>query len=348
MASPTPPSSMRAWQYSSTKGGLEKNLKLNTKVPLPKPKSDQHLVQVLATCLNPVDHKPVEVPLVGQLLVSKPAVPCLDFAGRIVAPAAGSGLEPGQLIFGVTGSSVFAGGGLAEYAVVEPPNSCPAPTGVAPKDAATLGVAALTAYQSIVPKVKEGDRVFINGGSGGTGVFGIQIGKLVGCHITATCSTPNVELCKSLGADEVIDYRTQNVLEALKSSATRARPFDLVIDNVSADFNLAWRNHEYMKPKGKYVMVAGVPSVRFAWGSLKLRLWPSFLGGAGNKIEGFFPKPKREDAEKMAQWVQEGKMKAVFDQTFAFENAVAAFERIKTGRARGKIVVDVALEKEQG
>jgi NADPH:quinone reductase-like Zn-dependent oxidoreductase len=115
MASPFPPSTIRAWQYSSTKAGIEKNLKINPSAPLPKPKPNQHPVQVIATALNPVDYKPTEIPLVGRLLVPKPATPGIDFAGCIVTPAIGSSLKRGQVVFGVSGTSPLAGGALSEF-----------------------------------------------------------------------------------------------------------------------------------------------------------------------------------------------------------------------------------------
>src|ERR1700761_2619966 len=96
------PPSMRIWQYSSTKNGLEKNLKLNT-TPLPIPTPTQHLIQIIAISLNPADYISAEIPYLGPLLVPKLATPGNDFSGRIITPATGSPLEPGQLVFGVSG-----------------------------------------------------------------------------------------------------------------------------------------------------------------------------------------------------------------------------------------------------
>jgi NADPH:quinone reductase-like Zn-dependent oxidoreductase len=341
MASPFPPSTIRAWQYSSTKAGIEKNLKINPSAPLPKPKPNQHLVQVIAIALNPVDYKPTEIPLVGRLLVPKPATPGIDFAGCIVTPAIGSSLKRGQVVFGVSGTSPLAGGALSEFTLAEKKTTVAVPDGVDPVDAATIGVAGLTSYQSIVPKVKKGDRVFINGGSGGTGVFGIQIAKAVGCHVTTACSTANVELCKSLGADEVVDYKKQSVVEALKASEHK---FDHVVDNVGADPKLYWRCHEYTTPEAVYMMVGGTPSFAFIVEALKMRLWPAFLGGGKRKYVAFFPDSKYEDLELVGNWMKEGKVKPIIDQKFSFEQAPKAFEKLKSGRAKGKIVVDVASE----
>jgi NADPH:quinone reductase-like Zn-dependent oxidoreductase len=341
MTTPFPPSNIKAWQYSGTKGGLDQNLKINHSAPLPKPKASQNLVQVIATALNPVDYKPAEVPLVGRLIVPNPATPGIDFAGCIVTPATGSSFKRGQLVFGASGTNPLAGGALSEFTLTQKESTVALPNGVDPVDAATIGVAGLTAYQSIVPKVKKGDKVFINGGSGGTGVFGIQIAKAVGCHVTTTCSTANVQLCKSLGAEEVVDYKKRSVVEALKASGHK---FDLVIDNVGADPKLYWRCHEYTKPGAVYVMVGGTPSFRFAVDMFKMKLWPGSLGGGRRDCATFTPKFNCEDLEQIGTWMEEGKVKPVIDHKFSFEHAPKAFERLKTGRARGKIVVDVASE----
>jgi len=342
MANPFPPSAIRAWQYSNTKGGFEKCLKINPSAPLPKPKPDQHLVQVIATALNPVDYKPAEkIPGVARFAVPKPATPGIDFAGSIVKPANGSPLKAGQLVFGMCGTSPLAGGALAEFSVARTINAVPLPDGVDPIDAASVGVAGMTAYQSIVPHVKKGDKIFINGGSGGTGIFGVQFAKAAGCHVTTSCSTANVELCKSLGADEVVDYKKGSVLEALKASGKR---FDHAVDNVGSNKELVWHCHEYMQPGAVYVMVGGDPSLGNLAETLKRSLLPGFLGGIKGKVEGFWPQGKEQDLQQIGQWMKSGQVKAVIDQKFSFEQALEAFQKLKTGRAKGKIVVDIASE----
>ena len=329
---------MRAWQYTTARGGLEKNLKLNGSAAVPKPKPDQHLVRILATCLNPVDYKPAEVALISRLAISKPATPGIDIVGRIIKPATGSSLKTGDLIFGVSGTSPLAGAALAEYAV--PSTTCvvPVPAGVDPIDAATIGVAGLTAWQSIIPHIKPGSRVFLNGGSGGTGVYGIQIAKASGAFVATSCSTANVELCKALGADEVIDYKKQSVLDALKQQ----KPFDHVVDNVGSDYNLYWRSHEYTTPSAKFIFVAGSPTLAYFSFSLKAQYWPGFLGGGKRKYGSILAEPKVDQLEQIGRWMAEGKVKAVIDEKFPFERTVEAFRKLKTGRAKGKIVVEQA------
>lgn len=162
-------------------------------IPLPSgtaslPK-DTTLIKVAYSTLNPVDYKFAETVLVGRFVTRTPGS---DFAGEVVS-STHSDLKIGDAVFGLIEPPAF--GALAEYVVVKGrKNVAPIPSGVKPSDAAALGVVALTAYQAIVPFVTGGDKIFINGGSGGVGTFGIQIAKAIGCYVTVTCSGPNVEL----------------------------------------------------------------------------------------------------------------------------------------------------------
>jgi NADPH:quinone reductase-like Zn-dependent oxidoreductase len=350
------PKMMRAWQYNKTTGGLANNLQLNT-VPLPQTTADQHLVQMQYVALNPVDYKPAEVALFSYLMIKKPATPGIDFAGRIVTPAPGSSLKPGQFVFGAAEINAFAGGALREYAASNVKGVAPAPEGMSAKDLATICVAGETAYQSILPHVKAGDKIFvsttcgykadhtlivaqINGGSGGVGVFGIQIAKIAGCKVTTSCSTANVDLCKSLGADHVIDYRTENLVEALKKTG----PYDHVVDNVGADWSLVWKAHEYTKPSAKLVGVGAELSLAILPRMLRLKLVPGFLGGAKRQHVGIFAEPRVSEMVEIANWMKEGKIKPMIDSEYAFEQTPEAFRKQKTGRARGKVVIEVGGE----
>jgi NADPH:quinone reductase-like Zn-dependent oxidoreductase len=340
-STPSLPTKMKAWQYTTTKGGLIKNLKLNpeAKVPIVKDPSSQHFVQIIASCLNPVDYKACEA--LPSFFLPNPATPGIDYAGRIITPAKGSDLKPGQLVFGVGSTSPFAGGMLAEYGAVPVDGAAPIPQGVEIADAATVGVAGLTAHQAVVPFVKQGDRVFVNGGSGGVGVFAIQIAKTLECHVTTSCSTPNVDLCKSLGADEVIDYKKGSVLEALKSK----KPFDHVLDSVGSDHELYWKAHEYTNPSAKFVDIAGEPSLSHVSHTIKAKLLPGFLGGGQRQRVSFLAATRFDELIQIGKWMAEGKVKAIIDQRFPMEQAPEAFQKLKTGRAKGKIMVDVFPEK---
>ncbi|KAI5865686.1 reticulon-4-interacting protein 1, mitochondrial precursor [Durotheca rogersii] len=331
--------SMRGWIYTSTAGGLEKNLKLveNASLPfrhvLPK---DAVLVQVRSCALNPADYKFPEMGLPMRAFIPTPASPGLDYAGVVAQVGnAVEGFSTGQRVFGRAGFTRY--GSLGEYVLVRRNGCAAVPEGVSLEDASCVGTAGQTAYQCIVPNVKAGDKVFINGGSGGTGTFGIQIAKAVGCHVTTSCSAKNADLCRSLGADEVIDYAKENVSEILKA---KGLVYKLVVDNVGNDpADLYKAADHFLLPEGKFVQV-GAPASFGGMKTLVSRMnLPSFLGGGERKIEFLFTKDTHEDLVQIGEWMREGKVRAVTDEVFPYEDAPKAFEKLKTGRARGKIVV---------
>lgn len=246
---------MQAQLFDGTSPTLEANLKHVKDARLPKNahslKSNQLLVKVTAAALNPVDYKLASIPFVGRLIIPRPAAPGLDYAGSVASDNPPAPFKQGDKVFGrITPPRQY--GTLAEYIVVSLNEAVPLPEGLSEEDAAAIGTAGLTAYQSINPYVKKGDNVFINGGSGGTGMFGVQIAKVLGCHVTTTCSTPNVERCRSLGADEVIDYRSSDVLQALQRSG---KTFDHVVDNVGTTPSLFQYMSSWTRESATYVQI---------------------------------------------------------------------------------------------
>lgn len=362
MAPPAFPTEMLAYTYPSTTNGLEKNLTLNRHASLPVTcpsalKPDTILVKVLTAALNPVDYKFPEMPIMGAYLIGTPATPSLDYSGRVVACGPNTGkissteLKEGQLVFGrLNGPSKV--GTLAEYTVVPrsgcavvPPGEGKA-EGISADDAACVGTAGLTAYQCIVPFIEPGGdhtpRVFINGGSGGTGTFGIQIAKALGCFVAVSCSGGNAKLCKSLGADAVIDYKTQDLVTTLAGM----EKFDLVVDNVGTPASLFFSAHSFTTPNAKFVQV-GAPVGDFpamVYDLLSKMLWPGFLGGGKRSFAFVGVENKLDEFERIAQWMVQGKVKAVVDETFGIEDkgGVKAFEKLKGGRVRGKVLVKVS------
>ncbi|BCR92847.1 NAD(P)-dependent alcohol dehydrogenase [Aspergillus chevalieri] len=331
----TGPSTMKAWLYTSTTGGLEKNLTLNPSARTPVPAPSQLLIQVLSASINPADYKVPEMPIVPRVLVSTPASPGMDFAGRIVSTGAEvSEFEAGQLVYGTTGIPTQFGS-LGEYMVVGKDNVAALPEDVEPDQASTVGVAAQTAYQSLVPYVSKGDRVFINGGSGGCGIFAIQFAKVVGCHVTTTCSSRNVQFCKDLGADEVIDYTAENVVGVLKG---QGQVYEHVIDHIGLPENLYSESDSFLRPGKAFVQVGAVSLSIF----VNRLVWPGFLGGGKRKYVIFMMKHKKEDITQIGQWMQQGNVRAVIDSTYEFEDAVKAFEKLRTQRSKGKIIIHVS------
>lgn len=332
---------MKAMQFSSTSGGLEKHLKLNPNAsPPPATLSpEQAYVEVISMSLNPVDYKVAELPLIGGLIVPKPASPGIDYCGRVISAGAATKavLQPGQLVFGrLDKPSKF--GTLGQYITASYAGCIALPSGIDPDHAAAVGTAAVTAYQCIIPNVKQGDKIFINGGSGGTGVFGIQFAKVKGCHVTTTCSTPNVQLCKELGADDVIDYKTTNVSQALKASGAQ---FDLVVDNVGEPYDLYKASDHFLSPSGKFVQVGAALTLAGISSILSRMCWPAVLGGGKRKLDLLGCKSNPDDFTQIAQWLKEGKVRPIIDSTFELQDAGKAYEKLKTRHARGKIVVHV-------
>lgn len=189
-----------------------------------------------------------------------------------------------------------------------------------------------------MPHVKAGDKVFINGGSGGTGTFGIQIAKILGCHVTVSCSSGKADLCRSLGADELIDYNSTDVSEALKA---KGQAFTLVVDNVGSPATLYKAANDFLQPTGRFVQVAAGFDAHSVKTITPRLLWPGFLGGGKRKYELFVMRPNREDLKQLGTWVADKKVRVVIGEPYAFGDVPKAFEKLKTGRTTGKLVIHV-------
>jgi len=341
---------MRAWEFTHVPTTLASAIKLNPSAPVLASaatlKPDETLVRIHYASLNPVDFKIVEAPIAARILAfRKPATPAYDFCGTVVATGSSrTDLEQGQWVFGML--DTFSPGALADYAVVKR-NSCIAvPEGVRHEDAATIGIAGITAWQCIIPRLPQKDRgaanVFINGGSGGVGSFGIQFAKAKGCFVVTTCSERNVELCKRLGADRVIDYTKHNVVDELAKIARENGGFDLAVNNVDIGGDVYWKAQRYLKVSAPYVTIAAAPSLASVLELFKALLIPASLGGGQRKFELVGADPKPSQYAEIAQLIKDGQVKPVIEQIYDMEEAPRAYERLKTGRVSGKLVVKVA------
>lgn len=340
------PTTMRAWQYTHrlASKSLESSLTL-TSIPAlaSPPPSSKILVKVLSAALNPVDYKLPEAGILAHLITSIPATPGLDFSGQIVSvpDPNNTGFTQGQRVFGAF-STPNQHGTLGEYIVVPASECAPLPEGVNVHDAAAAGVAASTAHKSLLPgNIKPGSKVFINGGSGGVGTWAIQLAKLQGAEVTTTCSTPNVALCKSLGADTVLDYKNADVLAELVKGG---QIYDLAIDNVGSPANLYERSDKFLKPGGAFSQVAMGVAFAEVVTLLKRLFLPRILGGGSRRFTFVQANNTTQVFSEVGKLMAEGKIKVVIDEVFEYKDVPKAFEKLKTGRARGKIVVDVANE----
>ena len=349
---------MRAWQYTKNQHGVEKSLNLNEAAarprwPAAKNPGDHVLVKVHFASVNPVDYKLADGGLLARTMISLPATPGLDFSGVVAAlpdgfndgaeGKKGGRYEVGDRVAGHVGIQSF--GSLAEYVVAPREALAHVPDSVALEHASGLATAGVTAFQSIVPYVTEGagDRVFINGGSGGAGTYGIQIAKAVGCRVVASCSTANVELCRRLGADEVIDYKTTDVNARLREIAKDDKDkFKLVVDNVGGSpRDLHKASDDFLAPAGRYVQVGADLSLGGIRATVSRALLPGFLGGGHRKWEFLVEKDRQEDLARLAGWLADGSVETVVDELLDFADAPKAFAKLKTGRTKGKIVVRV-------
>ena len=340
---------MRAVQYSSVQGGMEKNLRYTEDAKVPPhdeqmQRGDHIMVEVISASLNPLDYKTPETPVIGKAMTwynASPASPGLDYCGRI--KSTGSIIDNysiGEMVYGrLTRPTTY--GTLAQYILVDQDGCIPLPEGINPDHAATLGIAGETAYRSLVPYAKEGDRVFINGGSSGTGTYGIQIAKLLGCHVTVSCSTSSIELCKELGADNVIDYTKFDLVSEL-SELGRTSPFDLLVDGVGVPDNLYDQCHLYLHPEGRFISIGSKHDIK----SLAARSLPTFLGGGRRKSESVHVllTTHHDDLVQLGKWMKEGKIKAIIDSTYPLQDAAEAYAKLKGGHSHGKIVVRVGAK----
>ncbi|KAL1601713.1 hypothetical protein SLS60_006628 [Paraconiothyrium brasiliense] len=341
---------MRAWQYTTCNNPFESNLALNSVPKLQAPskcssdKTPCILVRVYAASINPADYKAPATPIIGYFLNSKPATPGLDYAGIIESIPTGcvTMLNPGDKVLGRL-EWPYQHGSLAEYILGQPNGLVKLPDGLSFAQGAAIGTAALSALQPLeLAGIKPNDSVFINGGSGGVGSFTLQIAKLLGAaHVAVTCGPANVDRMKALGADEVINYRESDVLDVLKTSAKdTGRYYDVVIENVGAIDTLYENCHHFVKPAGHFVQVAGTNALF----TFKRIITPGFLGGGKRQYHPYLAYNVPDQLEKIAQWAGEGKLKIEIDEEFALEDVKEAFEKLRSDRARGKIIVRVSRE----
>ncbi|WZH50120.1 PKS_ER domain-containing protein [Fusarium acuminatum] len=344
MPNSTLPLTMRAVQWHSIKGGIEKNLKPVMDAELPQHarslQKGHTLVKVAYASLNHLDYKVAEMPLCS-IIFPKPATPGLDFSGTIVSTTLDE-FKEGQRVFGKT--ELPTGGTMAEYAVVGGAGIAALPDGVSLREAACIGICGTTALQCLQPFLQPGERVFINGGSGGVGMFAIQIAKALGCsHVTTTCSAANAEFCRNLGAEEIIDYNTENPLEVLKRCEEQ---FDCILDTVFANPDIYWQCHQYLKPNGTYVCVGLPPTIQTFKSLLTIKLLPRWFGGGKRKFKYHSVTANKRDFAQVAGWIGDGTIRSFIEQKFALDDAGRAYARLKAGRTRGKLVI--RIEEEPG
>ncbi|KAH7044516.1 hypothetical protein B0J12DRAFT_603796 [Macrophomina phaseolina] len=352
MADTSTPPTMKAWQSHGVTTTLEASLTFNTTLPTPTTSAlgpNQLLIRVLSAGLNPADYKFAELGAVSKLSTFRggPYIPGMDFAGRIVgahASVTDPAYRAGALVFGCHPPQPKPRyGALCEYTVASTETCVPLPEGVGVDAAAAAGCAglsALTTLQGLGP----GQSVLVLGGSGGVGTFTVQVAKrgLQAAHVTATCSGANADLVRGLGADEVLDYRTVDVVEELKAGG---RMYDLVVDNVGDPRQRVYEEAaSFLKKGGVYMQIGADTSFAGLKKVAARAVCPSFLGGGKRKFKFVTASVKLDYLKSLAEWMREGKLKPVIDRVYELEDVPEALGKLRQGRTRGKIVVRVSKE----
>jgi alcohol dehydrogenase len=331
---------MKAFGIRRYKGPIER-----LELPRPEPGPDDLLVRVRAASVNPLDFK---IQSGGVKVVTPYRMPLIlgnDLSGDVEAVGAQvTRFKPGDAVYARLDKDRI--GAFAEWALVREPAAALKPVRLDYRQAASLPLAGLTAWQALVDiaRLEPGMKVLIHAGSGGVGTLAIQLAKHLGAKVATTASARNHELVRSLGADLVIDYKTTRFEEV-------ARDQDIVFDTQGGETLL--RSFDAVKAGGVVVTVGGRPDGTWArgWGlSLPLVWILTLLARPITKrakrrparFEYLFMRPSGEELDQISTLVEKGAIRPVLDRTFAFDQTAEAVAYVESGRAVGKVVIDVA------
>jgi NADPH:quinone reductase-like Zn-dependent oxidoreductase len=311
-------------------------------VEKPVPNDNQVLIEVRAASLNFIDSGLMRSPFPLRLITGsglrKPKKPLLaaDVAGQVKAVGKNvTQFKPGDEVFGLARPS------LAEYVCGSEQRLVIKPANVTFEQAACGGIAALTALQGLrTGKVQPGQKVLINGASGGVGTFAIQIAKSFGAEVTAVCSTSKVDLARSIGADHVVDYTKEDFTKS-------EQRYDVIYDNV-ANRSRAERSR-ILTPDGICVL-AGLGGAGPHEGQLSRIAggYKAFFASrfSRQKFQMYTTKVKQEDLAVLRDLLATGKVKPVIDRTYKLSEAADAMRYFEEGHARGKVVITVQQDEQ--
>jgi NADPH:quinone reductase-like Zn-dependent oxidoreductase len=302
-------------------------------VDKPVARDGEVLVRVGAATVNIGDWHllrgmPYIVRLVSGLRGPRREIPGLDIAGQVEAVGGNvKRLRPGDEVFG------WCKGAFAEYACAAEKNLLPKPANLTVEQSAAVGDSAFTALAAVRDqgKVRPGQRVLINGASGGVGTFAVQIAKAFGANVTAVCSTRNLGLVRSIGADQVIDYTNQDFTQT-------AEGYDVMLDLVGSHSLSDCRRA--LTPRGTYVIV-GVKDMGRWFGLGRQFTALSLSPFVGQRMRVFVVRHSQEDLAVLKDLVEAGKVVPVIDRHYALGDAPDALRYQGQGHPQGKIVIVV-------
>lgn len=313
-------------------------------IPRPAIKPTEMLVQVHAVGLNPVDNMIIKGMFKPFLTFQLPAVMGSDVAGVVVEVGS-------QVTRFKVGDAIFAStfdldrGTLAEFAVVPEHAAAPKPANIDFTEAASIPMVGLTAWQAIKERarIKAGQKVFIPAGAGGIGTFAIQLAKYLGATVGTTTSTANIDLVKRLGADQIIDYKKQSFEQVLKG-------YDMVLGTLRGDE--IEKSLQIVNPGSSVISLIGPPDAAFARARGMNFLMKFLFGLLSSKIirqakkraanySFLFVHPDGRQLAEIGKLIEAKHILPVIDKVFPFDQTKEAMAYLETGRAKGKVVVQM-------
>lgn len=313
-------------------------------MPMPQAEDGDVLVQIQAASVNPVDFKIRDGKLKLVLRYRLPLILGSDLSGVVVE------VDDSVRRFKV-GDEVYARvdkdriGTFAEFIAVREESVAMKPNSLSMDEAASIPLVALTAWQALIDRggLKAGQKVLIHAGSGGVGTIAIQLAKHLGAFVATTTSTANVDWVKQLGADVVVDYKTQDYAALLKD-------YDLVLDTLGG--SATEESLQVLKPGGKLVSISGTPDPEFAtemglgWVMRQVFRLLSYRVRKQAKRLGvsyafLFMKPSGDQLRSIGALIDSGVLRPVVDRVFPFDSTIEALAYVERGHAKGKVVVEV-------
>lgn len=311
-------------------------------MPTPKVNDYEVLAEIHAASINPIDFKIRDGKVKMLLKYKMPLILGNDFSGVVVKVGAKvTRFKVGDEIYARPRKSKI--GTFAEYISVHEDDIALKPKNLTFEEAASIPLVGLTTYQAFVDilQLQKGQKILIQAGAGGVGTFAIQLAKLMGATVATTASEAGTDLVKSLGADKIINYKTEKFEERLNN-------YDAVFDTLGGE--TLEKSFNIVKDGGKIVSVSGLPNARFAkkYGS---GFFKTLLFSAASKkltalekkhnvqYTFLFMEPSGNQLRIIADYIDSGKIKPVLDKVFPFEDAQKAMKYAESGRAKGKIVL---------
>ena len=311
-------------------------------VPTPEINEYEVLAEIHAASINPIDFKIRDGKVKMLLKYEMPLILGNDFAGVIIKVGSKvTRFKVGDEIYARPRKNKI--GTFAEYIAIHEDDIALKPKNLSFEEAASIPLVGLTSYQALhdIMQLQKNQKILIHAGSGGVGTFAIQLAKIMGATVTTTASEAGANLVKSLGADQIINYKTEKFEEILKD-------YDAVFDTIGG--TTLEKSFDIIKSGGSIVSVSGMPNARFGkeFGS---GFFKTFLFSLASKkltalekkhnaqYSFLFMKPSGDQLRTIANYIEAGKIKPVIDRVFPFEDAQKAMEYSEAGRAKGKIIV---------